>query len=96
MTERTQVEAVLCVANDGNEASLQLWKVYKTLPDDDAATEGMLRVIDESGEDYLFPEENFATIELPPAARKSFERAMRAQQRETARPRVSSSTRRSR
>jgi hypothetical protein len=53
-------EAVVCIGNDGNEASLQVGKVYKTVRDDDAKSEGLLRIIDESGEDYLFPEENFA------------------------------------
>jgi hypothetical protein len=93
MNHQSHFDAVLCVANEGNEASLQLWKVYKTLSDGDAQSEGLLRVIDESGEDYLFPEENFAPIELPVEARKPFERAIRAQRRAAARPRVSPSTR---
>jgi hypothetical protein len=54
--------AVVCVRNDGNEVSLQLWKIYRLLRDDDAKSGGFLRVIDESGEDYLFPEENFVAI----------------------------------
>ena len=58
-------QAVICIDNEGNEASLQVWKIYKTVRDEDARSEGLLRVIDESGEDYLFPEENFARIELP-------------------------------
>jgi len=74
-------EAVVCVANDGNEASLHLWKIYKALRDRDAESEGLLRVIDESGEDYLFPEENFVAIELPAEAKKPFERAMRERRR---------------
>ena len=57
--------AVVCVDNAGNEVSLQLWKIYKPLRDDDARSEGFLRLLDESGEDYLFPEENFVPIELP-------------------------------
>jgi hypothetical protein len=87
-------DAVLCVANEGNEASLQLWKVYKAVRDDDASEEGLLRVIDESGEDYLFPEENFTPIELPARARRPFERAVRAQRRAAAQPRLSSAERR--
>ena len=73
--------AVVCVDNKGNEVSLQLWKIYKPLPDDDAKSEGFLRVVDESGEDYLFPEENFFPIELPLEVKRSFERASRAQRR---------------
>lgn len=64
--------AVVCVDNEGNEVSLQLWKIYKPLRDNDARSEGFLRVVDESGEDYLFPEENFVPIELPTEVRKPF------------------------
>ena len=74
-------QAVICVANDGNEVSLQLWKIYKPLRDDDARSEGLLRVIDESGEDDLFPEDNFVPIELPGNVRKTFERAALEQRR---------------
>lgn len=86
--------ALVCVQNEGNEVSLQLWKIYKPLRDDDARSEGFFRVIDESGEDYLFPEENFVPIELPAEARKPFERAVRAQRRAAATPRVSTSVKR--
>jgi hypothetical protein len=86
--------AVVCVQNEGNEVSLQLWKIYKPLRDDDARSEGFFRVIDESGEDYLFPEENFVAIELPAEVRKPFERAVRAQRRAAVTPRVSSSVKR--
>jgi hypothetical protein len=81
MSQDRSSEAVLCLDNVGNEASLQLWKIYKALRDDDAMSEGFLRVIDESGEDYLFPEENFARIELPADVKRSFERAVRKQRR---------------
>jgi hypothetical protein len=86
--------AVVCVQNEGNEVSLHLWKIYKPLRDDDARSEGFFRIIDESGEDYLFPEENFVAIELPAEARKPFERAVRAQRRAAATPRVSSAVKR--
>ena len=75
--------AVVCVANEGNEVSLQLWKIYKTLRDADAQSEGFLRIIDESGEDYLFPEENFVSINLPAEAKEPFERAVREQRSRT-------------
>ncbi|HEX7190454.1 MAG TPA: hypothetical protein VF381_02675 [Thermoanaerobaculia bacterium] len=68
---------MICLDNEGNEALLQVWKIYKALPDDDAMSEGFVRVIDESGEDYLFPEENFARIDLPAQVKKSFDRAVR-------------------
>src|ERR1051325_10252838 len=69
MSTSTTPQAVICVANDGNEFSLQLWKVYKPIRDDDAASEGLIRIIDESGEDYLFPAENFVPIDFPRGAR---------------------------
>jgi len=81
MTNTSYPLAIICVDNDGNEVSLQRWKIYKPLRDDDARSEGFYRVVDESGEDYLFPEQNFVPIELPAAARKPFERAARAQRR---------------
>ena len=86
--------AVVCVSNEGNEASLQLWKIYKPLRDNDARSEGFLRVIDESGEDYLFPEENFVSIELPSEVKKPFERAVREQRRSATVPAVSGSVKR--
>jgi len=86
--------AVICVQNEGNEVSLQLWKVYKPLRDRDARSEGFFRVIDESGEDYLFPEENFVPIELPTEAKKPFERAIRAQRRTATAATVSGSVKR--
>ena len=82
------------MANEGNEVSLQLWKIYKTLRDDDARSEGLLRVIDESGEDYLFPEENFVPIDLPEKAQKPFDRAVRQQRRAASTPRSSGSLKR--
>jgi len=50
---------------------LELHKIYRVLPDQDAAAEGDLRVIDESGEDYLYPAEWFAAVELPRRVRTS-------------------------
>jgi hypothetical protein len=69
MNDSANPQAVICVANEGNEVSLQLRRVYKTIRDDDARSEGLVRVVDESGEDYLFPEENFATRRAYLAAR---------------------------
>ena len=48
-------------------ASLERWKIYRLLPDPDAATHQQLRVVDESGEDYLFPESCFKAVELSAA-----------------------------
>jgi hypothetical protein len=55
----------ICVENDGYAASLELWKVYRMLPDEKAEPHGMIRVVDESGEDYLYSEASFVPITLP-------------------------------
>jgi hypothetical protein len=94
MNNTDHPQAVICVDNEGNEVSLQLWRVYKTLPDDDARSEGLIRVVDESGEDYLFPEDSFAAIELPKEIQKPFERAVRQQRRAATAPRTSASLKR--
>ena len=62
---------VLCVRNKDYPASLELRKVYRLLPDDLATKHRQVRVIDESGEDYLYPEEFFVPIKLPPVAEKA-------------------------
>lgn len=54
---------VVCVRSDGAE-DLEFRKVYRVLPDESASARGHLRVIDESGEDYLYPEEWFVPIEV--------------------------------
>ena len=56
---------VVCVNNEDYAASLELRKLYEVLPDEDAAIHGQVRIIDESGEDYLYPESFFAPVELP-------------------------------
>lgn len=58
---------VICVNNKDYPSSLQLWKVYRVLPDDKGNRHKMLRVIDESGEDYLFSASYFVPVELPKA-----------------------------
>lgn len=62
---------VVCVNNDGYEASLELRKIYEALSDPDAASHGQVRVIDESGKDYLFPATCFSEIELSPKVRRA-------------------------
>lgn len=67
----TAPQFVVCIANSGYPASLELHKIYRILPDHEARREGDVRVIDESGEDYLYPAEWFATVELPHRIRRS-------------------------
>ena len=57
----------ICVDNKEYPASLQLWKVYRVLPDEKGERHNMIRVIDESGEDYLFSSDYFVPINLPSA-----------------------------
>jgi hypothetical protein len=56
---------VVCIKNAAYPASLELHKIYRVITDCDAARDGDLRVVDESGEDYLYPAEWFAALELP-------------------------------
>ena len=62
----------VCIENTDYLASLELFKIYRILPDAQAAEDGDVRVIDESGEDYLFPAEWFVAIEVP----KNLEQAL--------------------
>ena len=61
----------VCVRNDDYPASLELRKLYPVLDDSFAAQHGMIRVIDESGEDYLYPSDFFVRIELPASIEKT-------------------------
>ena len=61
---------VVCVNNNECE-DLEVRKLYQVLPDEAAAADGRLRVVDESGEDYLYPAELFLQIELPQAIEKA-------------------------
>ena len=63
---------VLCIENEGYPASLELRKVYPALSDSAAAAHGFLRVIDESGEDYLYPARFFVPIRVPQEAERVF------------------------
>jgi hypothetical protein len=62
---------VVCIDNEGYEASLEKRKIYVALRDLAAEKHDLLRVIDESGEDYLYPKTFFREIELPLAVRKA-------------------------
>jgi hypothetical protein len=66
----TRRQFFLCIRNDDYAASLQVRTVYAALNDPDAESHGMLRIVDESGEDYLYPADLFVPIEVPEAAVK--------------------------
>ena len=65
----------VCVSNDGYEASLERNKIYVVLPDKVAEKDGDLRVVDESGEDYLFSADRFVAIDVPAAVKASLMKA---------------------
>ena len=71
-TKDSSPRFVVCIDNSDHEASLELHKIYLVVPDRDAAREGDLRIVDESGEDYLFEGERFVAVEVP----RALERAM--------------------
>jgi len=64
-----QTEFVICVANKGYD-DLDVWKVYRVMPDAKAAELGCLRVVDESGEDYLYPADCFVSVSFPKAVQE--------------------------
>ncbi|MCC6453980.1 MAG: hypothetical protein IT328_03480 [Caldilineaceae bacterium] len=63
---------VMCIDNKGYKFSLTVHKVYQLLPDSEAEADGMIRIVDDTGEDYLFGEQRFVPVDLPPAAQESF------------------------
>jgi hypothetical protein len=67
---------VVCLRNKGYEVSLERRKLYQVLPDPEAAKVKQVRVIDESGEDYLYPQSFFAPIELPQPLRRAVQAAV--------------------
>ena len=72
MTALRFADFALCVKDGGYPESLEVRKVYRVVPDAEAIGHGLIRVVDESGEDYLYPEDLFVPIELPAAARPAF------------------------
>jgi len=69
--QNAQPQFAVCIDNEGYPASLELRKIYRVLPDKKAAKHSLMRVIDESGEDYLYPERFFVTIRLPQALKEA-------------------------
>jgi len=67
---------VLCIDDGGYPASLEVRKVYVALPDHKANERGHIRVVDETGEDYLYPAELFVAITIPPEATSLFQPAI--------------------
>ena len=75
MAKKKEQQFAICVKNDDYPASLEVRKIYEVLQDEKAAKHGLVRIIDESGEDYLYPEDFFVSIEIPEAAETIFLKA---------------------
>jgi hypothetical protein len=73
---RAAKKFAVCLKNKGYEASLERRKIYQVLPDPGAAKHRQIRVIDESGEDYLYPQSFFAPIDLPQSLRRAVQAAV--------------------
>lgn len=72
MVRDLEMTFVLCVKSEGYGASLEVRKIYRAVPDPEASRRALLRVVDDSGEDYLYPAENFVTIAVPKEAEPVF------------------------
>jgi hypothetical protein len=72
---KTASRFVICIDNQGNPASLEVGKVYRTLPDRRAKGLALVRIIDESGEDYLYPADQFVPVRLTRVAADALSRA---------------------
>ena len=75
----------MCVRSDGYDASLERNKIYTVLRDEETECNGDLRVVDESGDDYLFSADRFVAIAVPAAVRASILKAAQAEIRRGAR-----------
>ena len=74
-SKESSQEFVVCINNENYPASLELHKIYRAIPDEDADAEGDIRIIDESGEDYLYPSSYFVPINSPRVVEESLRRA---------------------
>lgn len=71
MSKSPSQQFVVCIANDDYAASLEKRKIYLALPDRAAEKHGLLRIVDESGDDYLYPKTFFRPIALPQSVKKA-------------------------
>ena len=71
MKKPKDLHFAVCINNEGYEASLELGKLYQVIPDEEADANDLIRVVDESGEDYAFAATRFHALEIPPVVRKA-------------------------
>ena len=75
MKPDVQPRFAVCVKNDGYQVSLELHKIYRLVDDSTALAEGDVRIVDESGEDYLYPRDWFIMIDVPQQVEQSLLKA---------------------
>ncbi len=71
MKKQKDLHFAVCINNEGYEASLELGKLYQVIHDEEANANDLIRVVDESGEDYAFAATRFHTLEIPPVVQKA-------------------------
>ncbi len=71
MKKPKDLHFAVCINNEGYEASLELGKLYQVIPDEEADANDLVRVVDESGEDYAFAATRFHALEVPPVVQKA-------------------------
>ena len=74
-TNNEKDQFAICVNNDGYPVSLELRKVYQVIPDEVAGMRGFIRIVDESGDSYLYPQDSFVPIDVPQSAQGVFANA---------------------
>ena len=72
---KSQVRFAVCIDNDGYKASLEIGKLYRIIPDQEAETHGHVRIVDESGEDYGYSADRFFAIDVPKPLEKALLKA---------------------
>ncbi|NOT60983.1 MAG: hypothetical protein HOP19_12260 [Acidobacteria bacterium] len=73
--KQNEEQFAVCLNNAEYPASLELHKIYRVIPDQEAEADGDMRIVDESGEDYLYPATWFARVQLPQVIEQSLKRA---------------------
>ena len=71
MKNLKKAQFAVCVNNEGYKASLEVGKMYRVIPDREATAHGLIRVVDETGEDYAFSASRFHSMDVPPAVQKA-------------------------
>ena len=69
--KKQELQFAVCINNGGYEVSLEMGKLYRVIPDEEAAKHGYIRVVDESGEDYGYSAKRFFPIDIPIALEKA-------------------------